>query len=67
MRGWGVQLDCGGSRDKVQKLGSLGVKRGGLDHVNGDKCKVVEDVDFDPLNKDTVEGSVDAVPYGGGG
>ena len=54
MRGWGVQLDCSGSRDKVQKLGSLGVKRCSLDRVHGDKCEVVEEVDFDPLNKNTI-------------
>jgi hypothetical protein len=53
----------------VEKLGSLGVKRGSLYRVHGDKCKVVEDVDFNALNKNTVEGSVDAVPdrSGGGG
>ena len=67
MRGWGVQLDCSGSGDKVQKLGSLGVKRGGLNRIHGDKCNVVEDVNFNSLNVDVVEGSVDAVPDGSGG
>ena len=59
-------MNCGGSRDKVQKLGSLGVKRGSLDRIHGDECEVVKDVDFDALNKNAVQGSVDAVPDGGG-
>jgi hypothetical protein len=59
-------LDCSGSRDKVQKLGSLGVKRGSLDRIHGDECDV-EDVNLNSLNVDVVEGSVDAVPDGSGG
>ena len=63
----GVQLDSGGARDEVEKLGSLGVKRGGLDRIHGDECDVVEDGNFNSLNVDVVEGSVDAVPDGSGG
>ena len=62
----GVQLDCSGSRNKVEKLSSLGVKRGSLDRVHSDECDIVEDVNFNSLNVDVVEGSVDAVPDGGG-
>jgi hypothetical protein len=47
-------MDCSGSRDKVEKLGSLGVKRGSLNRIHGDECEVVEDVDFDALNKNAV-------------
>src|SRR5712691_636563 len=63
----GVQLDRSGTRDEVKELGGLGVKRGSLDRIHGDECDVVEDVNFNPLNKNAVEGSVDAVPDGGGG
>jgi hypothetical protein len=60
-------VDGGGTRDEVEKLSRLGVKRGSFDRVHGDKCYVVEDVDFNSLDKNAVQGGVDVVPDGGGG
>jgi hypothetical protein len=59
-------LDGGGARDEVEKLGLLGVKRGSFHCVHGDKCYEVEDVDFNSLNEDTVQGGIDTVSDGGG-
>ena len=63
----GVQLHSGGAGDEVENLGSIGVKRGGLDRIHGDECNVVEDVNFNPLYVDAVEGRVNTVSDGGGG
>jgi hypothetical protein len=60
-------LDGSGARDQVKEMGSLGVKQGSLNRIHGDECNVVEDVNFNPLDKNAVKGSVDAVPDGGGG
>ena len=58
----GVQLDRGGARDKVKKLGRPGVKRGSLYGVHGDECDVVEEIDFHSLNGNIIKGGVYAVP-----
>jgi hypothetical protein len=60
-------LDSGGARDEVEELSCLGIKRGNFNCVYGDKYYVFEDIDFNSLNQNAVQGGVNAVPDGSGG
>jgi hypothetical protein len=64
---WRVQVDGGGTRDKVEEGGGPGVEGGSLDRIHGDEGDVVEGVALYALNKGGAESSVDLVAKGDGG
>ena len=51
----GVQMDGSSARDKVEKLGDLGVKRGGPYRFHGGDGEVKRGVSLDLLNLTTRE------------